>query len=257
MATKRRILTLREKVEVIKAIEQNKRTIKSVVADFSCGKTQIYKAIQEKEKILDEWNNGANPSRQRKKKIIHDDVDAKVWEWFVKTRAKNVHVSGVMVQEQAKLIAAKLGNSVFKASNGWLDCFKNRHRVAWKKIRSESKDVDMTIAEDLKARISDMINGYEPCDVNNFDETKYYCDIEEEKEVENINSSDDESHDDKDETVLSNREALNYVKQLTKFAATTGDNDLLNLIVQAQEIIEKKILQSHQKKITDFFQIIS
>jgi hypothetical protein len=40
-----------------------------------------------------------------------------VWELFVSVRARNLPISGTMIQEHAKEVAKKLGRSEFNVSN--------------------------------------------------------------------------------------------------------------------------------------------
>lgn len=85
---------------------------------------------------------------KKKFRTNNDELNRQVWEWFVSTRSKGLPISGSLVQEQAKNIAEKLGNSAFKASNGWLDSFKKRHNIAWDTVSGEaSNNVSNNVVE--------------------------------------------------------------------------------------------------------------
>ncbi|KAI4472174.1 hypothetical protein MML48_1g05654 [Holotrichia oblita] len=74
-------------------------------------------------------------------------------------------------QTQAKIIAKRLQKNDFKASNGWLECFRKRHGISHKHICGEAKDVNNETVEEWKNKLQDIIKGYEPCDIANCDET--------------------------------------------------------------------------------------
>ena len=46
-----------------------------------------------------------------------------------------------MLQEEALQVASRLGNTTFKASNGWLEVFKKRHNIKQLMVSGESADV--------------------------------------------------------------------------------------------------------------------
>lgn len=59
----------------------------------------------------------------------------------------------------------------FKASNGWLEKFRNRHAISFRKINGESASVDNSTVEEWTNRLSTILDGYHPSDVFNADET--------------------------------------------------------------------------------------
>ena len=52
-----------------------------------------------------------------------------VWEWFTRARAKNIPMTGRLIQERAIMYASKLGIDQFSGSNGWLEKWQKRHNV--------------------------------------------------------------------------------------------------------------------------------
>jgi hypothetical protein len=49
-----------------------------------------------------------------------------------------VTIDGSMMQQQALKFAVMLQHPEFKASQGWLDCFKKRQNLSWKSIVGEA-----------------------------------------------------------------------------------------------------------------------
>ncbi|KAJ8889400.1 hypothetical protein PR048_008899 [Dryococelus australis] len=141
--TKHKALSLREKVKVIEAHEKEKVPPKLVVR-FSCRKTVIYETIKNKDKILQEWFKGtAGQVKQLNARSTgNEDLTSTMWEWFVACRTKGVLVSGQLFQQQALEVAKELGKNDFKASNGWLESFRNCHNIGWSSVCGEAKDID-------------------------------------------------------------------------------------------------------------------
>ncbi|XP_039298512.1 tigger transposable element-derived protein 6-like [Nilaparvata lugens] len=82
-----------------------------------------------------------------------------------------------MLKEKAKSFAESLGIKGFGASEGWLSNFKNRHSITFKKICGESASVDSTVCNEWTDKLKELLNGYEPKDIFNTDETglSYKC----------------------------------------------------------------------------------
>ena len=113
-----------------------------------------------------------------KKRNLRDEssqqLDEKVYEWFVTQRSKNIPISGPLLQERARQISLQLGGAsagTFKGSNGWLQKFRTRHGIKHRAICGESATVDPATVDDWKARLPLIIDKYAPEDVYNADET--------------------------------------------------------------------------------------
>lgn len=60
----------------------------------------------------------------------------------------------------------------FKASNGWLDNFKERHGIVFKEVQGEAAAVDMEAVDNWRQDIlSKLLAEYSPSNVFNVDET--------------------------------------------------------------------------------------
>ena len=128
--------------------------------------------ILKKTSILDlfESNNGrSEQKRQRTDK--YSDVNDAVWDWHVMCRNSNILVSGIMLQEEALLVAEKLGIDGFTASNGWLAVFKRQHNICNMSVTGEEGDVRPEIVESWSERAREITRGWKAEAVWNMDET--------------------------------------------------------------------------------------
>lgn len=171
MSSKKHTLTLNEKVQIIELSEKEKVSAKELTIRFKCGKTQVYSVLQNKEKIMNDWVT-ENGSRRRKLKTTgNEKINEAVWEWFVAARAKNLPISGPILQSQALEVAKSLNITTFKASSGWLDSFKSRHGIVWNQVCGEAKDVDQSVVSDWKEKLPSLVEGYDPKNIFNGDES--------------------------------------------------------------------------------------
>ncbi|XP_046659158.1 tigger transposable element-derived protein 6-like [Homalodisca vitripennis] len=108
---------------------------------------------------------------KKAKKGELQDVEEAIIKWLKQCRDKNVPVGGPILQEKPQQFAEQLGHADFRASNGWLDRFKKRHEISFKKICGESVAVNVVTCEDWKAKLPDLIRGYNADDIYNADET--------------------------------------------------------------------------------------
>ena len=76
-----------------------------------------------------------------------------------------------MLQAEALLLAKELGNKSFKASDGWLQSFKQRHNIVQLVVSGESGDVREDTVEAWMEQLPTLAQGYAPENIWNEDET--------------------------------------------------------------------------------------
>lgn len=104
---------------------------------------------------MDEWVNSKNSGKNRRLKTpSFEQIDQKLYEWFISVRSKNLPISGPILQTEAMKLAQKMNVKDFKASNCWLEKFKKRHYIVWKQVSGESNDVNQETVEEWKRKIS-------------------------------------------------------------------------------------------------------
>ena len=82
-------------------------------------------------------------------------------------------MSGPILLAKAEEFSQKLEIENFKASTGWLERFKERNGIAFKKVCGEAKSVDMTSTDmtEWGQRLSRLLEQYSPDDIYNANET--------------------------------------------------------------------------------------
>ena len=80
-----------------------------------------------------------------------------------------VPINGPMIREEATEIAKKLNNPVeydgFKASSGWLECWKSRYGIKQRAVESESGQVQTETVESWMERLRELYKGYKLEDI--------------------------------------------------------------------------------------------
>lgn len=165
---KNHALSLEEKIKIIEMKEKN-IPVKTICEIYKCGKTQVYNACKERFKLREEWLKG-DVTRKRKRSVGYDDIDKLTWEWFQNAKSRNISVTGVMLREKAKEIAEELNKTDFKASNGWLISFKNRHGIQPKQILEADDQSDEKLKQ-WRKKLPVLIWGYKPQDLYNCGES--------------------------------------------------------------------------------------
>ena len=112
---------------------------------------------------------------QCQKEAGYPEVEEALLKWFKVARGKNVPIDGPYMMQKAGELALRLGMSEgqFKASSGWLERFKERHGISFKKVCGEEKSVDVSSnqMEEWQRTLSVILKEYKPDDIYNADET--------------------------------------------------------------------------------------
>ena len=101
---KRKILTLEDRVKVARRLTSGE-SARFIAASLGVGKTQIQTIAKEKDDILRRWEAGENGERKcaKSRKCVYQDLDDTVWAWFCEARARNIPLSGPLIQEKATI----------------------------------------------------------------------------------------------------------------------------------------------------------
>lgn len=172
MSQKKRLLSIQEKVDIIRAYEKEKVSVRALADRFKIGKTQAAGIIRDKQLLLQKWHSNINVNQKRSFfKPQGAAIDKMCYEWFVKARTKNIPLSGPLIRSKAKEIADQLNYPDFNASSGWLERFKQRHNISFKSVSGEGASVNVDDVNSFLSKLPDIIRGYEAKNIYNADET--------------------------------------------------------------------------------------
>ena len=116
----RECLTLRETIEVIQLSGTGGISTRKLADRFGCGKTQITKALKNKQTCQSGISTRAHQRKRDQTTRSFSDTNQLLWEWHTRAHKYNIPVSGPLLVEEAKLIAESLGKKTFKLRYKWL-----------------------------------------------------------------------------------------------------------------------------------------
>ncbi|CAF3728391.1 unnamed protein product [Rotaria socialis] len=168
-------LTLEQKINLIKQNEGGS-SYRGLCDKFKVSIGAVSNVIKRKSEYLNDYETNLNKKIKRKTcSDFSQSINQLVYEWFTAQRAKRIPVSGPLLQAYARKAAQELGDeSGFKASNGWLERFRVRYNVHFRMISGEGASVDQDTVSDWRARLSTILEQYNPVDIYNCDETGLY-----------------------------------------------------------------------------------
>ena len=161
-------------MEVLKYIDEG-NSERAAAKKFGISKGAVSLTKSRREEYTSQYEDENIPKDRCRKlrKTENEDVNELVWKWFQKARARNIPVSGPLVQEAAQSFAEKLGKD-FKGSNGWLESFRKRYQIEFRDLQGESASADSVSAAEFLNRLDDICQGYVQEDIFNADKTGLY-----------------------------------------------------------------------------------
>ena len=173
MAHKRRKcnhLSIADKIKILDTAKSSEKPKNEVAKIFNIPFSTLSTVLKNESKIREQFSNG-DFNRKRKRNVEFPDLEQAVITWFTQCRDNKINLSGVILRQKAEEFAKALGYNDFRASSGWLEKFKRRHDIVFRKICGESADVNADICDDWVNRLKTITASYKPEDILNADET--------------------------------------------------------------------------------------
>ena len=121
-------ISLEDKIVLIRASEAKpKPTQQQLSTQFGIGRTTVSDILKKRKHYEEAWEENVFAKRRRiSKNHEADSLNDMVFSFFNQARAKNIPISGPLLQKKALQYAEELEMSDFKASNGWLSAWKKQ-----------------------------------------------------------------------------------------------------------------------------------
>lgn len=143
-----------------------------VAREFNISKQTISDYMKNKDKILGATETSSRSEQKRVRQGVHPQSEEALSIWLKATVAQRVPVSGHLLKQKAETLALRLGIDGFKFSDGWLQNFKKRYDLAFKKMCGESGAVDSTLVANYRGgKLVELLRRYSADDTFNLDET--------------------------------------------------------------------------------------
>jgi hypothetical protein len=105
-----------------------------------------------------------------------EELETFLSAWFNQARTANASIAGPNLKEKALHVAARLG---FRALDGWIDRFKKIHNLVYRTMLGENDFVNPeTVMEWKIEELTKIIEGYQPKDMFNVDETGLFYNLQ-------------------------------------------------------------------------------
>ncbi|XP_052071173.1 tigger transposable element-derived protein 4-like [Mytilus californianus] len=171
---KRNDLSLGDKFEVVKLLDKGQKQTE-ICKLLNISQAQVSRIKGKKDEICKSIETNSNTKRKRVVSGKDAEVEKALLEWFKNARERDIPLSGQILQEKAKELATQLGKDDFVATNGWLERWKGRNNIVYKKCHGEKKDADTEAADDWVTNVlPEILMNYNPDDIYNADETGLY-----------------------------------------------------------------------------------
>ena len=148
----RKGLSMEDKLKIIERLEEGASHGK-VAKEFAIGRSTVGDIKKKKDQVrLFVSTLDTKAALKRKKLFVAKDVphEAAVYQWYVGETVKGIYVTGSALAEKAKLIYWQMHHAdpdfnpyAFRATNGWLWCFKERHGISFRGAPKQVKTTDV------------------------------------------------------------------------------------------------------------------
>ena len=139
IGSKRKLNTksIKDKYSTLKEVEDGK-TKSQVTAKYGIPKNTLSTWLKNEDKFFEATNKESNSKLQQLRQSTFANLDQAMFKWLLVVQTRDVAVSALVFKTKAITFAEKMNAENFKALDGWLDRWKKRFNVSFKKVSGES-----------------------------------------------------------------------------------------------------------------------
>ena len=184
MNRKCKTLTLAEKLKILTYIETQQKVgakpnFTKIASDYGVHRTSISRVLKEKETLMKRSEEETQPSTSKRKRgFKQEQVDEALYLWVQQKLKQHARLNNSQLTQKATELATAIANEPgeeFVPSNSWINRFKARHGMVYKKDQGEGQHNDnVAEAHYRSTTLQTILENYNPEDIYNTDETGLY-----------------------------------------------------------------------------------
>jgi hypothetical protein len=176
---KRKSLTALQKKEICLAKEKFPIPSNAELAlAFDIGKTTVTDILNQKERWLEIDPESFDANKKKRRSLLYENIDQAMAIWVERAIDACLDINGDILKEKAKNFSVLLGIEDFKASEGWLTKFKQRHNIKQYLKQGESGSAPISELPLYREDLKNITAQYQLSDIFNADETGLFWKME-------------------------------------------------------------------------------
>ena len=130
---KRKAIPLELKFEIINEVKKGFNSKSEIARKHGLASSTLSTILKNKDSIKSNFERSLfQSSRKRFRSGEYTDIEEALFKWFTSARSAGVPITGPVLATKAESLAEKLGRINFKASNGFIERFKERKGIVYK-----------------------------------------------------------------------------------------------------------------------------
>lgn len=164
-------ISIEMKMEVLEALMTKSKM--DVAREFGIGYSTVKKIKKNEDEIIKKASTSCNLQRKRCRRSPNEEIGNALITWYHQVKDR-MAINGPIMLEKAKELAIVFGFDDFNPSHGWLERLKARNNISFKQLSSQTVSSNIDHDEWFKVTLPKIVQGYDPNDIFNADETALF-----------------------------------------------------------------------------------